>query len=255
MKTWSAVTAAFVACIAGAAISPSAQAESASGWRVSLTPYLWVAGTQGTAGGRPGSPPVDVNASFKDTFSHLQGAFIGMGDVGYGRFGLIADVIYLKIGGGGTIRLANVVNINAEAAISTTSGTVAGYYRVYDSTDGTVDLLGGMRFNSIGFEADLSRVNGAGLGGKVSKSWTDPVVGVRVNARLGGRSSLTGYVDVGLGGSSEKLWQAFASYNYDISDGTTASLGYRYSSTEYRDGSFVYDIDLGGPFLAVTFRL
>src|SRR5262244_2931829 len=69
------------------------------GWTYSLTPYFWAISLDGstTVKGRTS----DVNANFFDILDHTQfpkGLFqlAALGEARNGRFGLLADVLYMK---------------------------------------------------------------------------------------------------------------------------------------------------------------
>jgi hypothetical protein len=238
-----------------AAQTAPAAAQDSEGWRFTLTPYIWAAGIQGDVGARPGNPPIEVDVKFTDIFDKLEGVFVGKLDVGYGRFGAYADIMYIKVGTDRDVKIGNLLTLDAQLDVATTAATIAGYYRVYDSAEGHLDLIAGARINSVSVDLDLSRVGGAGRGGEVTKTAVDPIIGFEAVARLGGRSSLTGYADIGgFDVSSKLVWQIQATYNYDISDGTTASIGYRYYAVDFKEGSLSYDLALGGPYIGVAFE-
>lgn len=241
----------------GAALPAAAEQTTDDGWRFTFTPYVWAAGVQGHVGGRPNSPPIQVDVAFTDVFDKLSGLFVGKIDVGYDRFGLFADILYISVAGDST-RVGNLITVTAEAEVETTASTIAAYYRVYDGPEGHVDILAGARINSIGLS--LSVLGGGGLGLGIARdateTWVDPVIGFQAVASLGGNWSLTGYADIGgFGVSSDSVWQLQATIDYRFNDWLSASAGYRYYSVDYQDGSFRYDVDLGGPYLGFAFDL
>jgi hypothetical protein len=238
----------------GALGMSSAAAQGAdSGWHVRLTPYFWATGISGHVTAPYPLPGREVDADFGDVLDHINGAFLGTADVRYDRFGLLGDVVYLSVGGGKTRNPDNLPTIGTKVKLNTTTATLAGYYRVYDSERSSVDLLGGLRYNE--FESKLSATaGGPGAGRKVSKEWTVPVVGVRGAMRTGPRGSITGYADYGgFGINDSTVWQVLATYNYQWKDNIGLVAGLRYWSLNLDKPVLDSDLDIFGPLVGVTF--
>src|SRR5262245_36646511 len=75
-------------------------------WTFSLTPYLWATSLNGstTVRGRT----IDVDASFIDIVEHTEipknlFQLAALGEARYGRFALLTDLIYMKVGLGASI--------------------------------------------------------------------------------------------------------------------------------------------------------
>src|SRR5215472_4360738 len=84
--------------VCAAMLSNAAADElSAPGYQFFVTPYLWLASVHATTlTPLEHRPEVNSNVSFIDLLSHLDGApFMGSGEIRYGRFGLLVDVIHL----------------------------------------------------------------------------------------------------------------------------------------------------------------
>ena len=99
----SAAIAADVAMPTKAPITPP---PAIQGWTYSLTPYVWATSLSGstTVKGRT----TDIDASFIDILDHTQfpkGLFklAAFGEARYGRFGLLTDIAYMKLGLGASI--------------------------------------------------------------------------------------------------------------------------------------------------------
>jgi hypothetical protein len=229
--------------------SPALADESSDGWHVSLTPYLWMIGVSGDLT----LPGQDLSADFGDLWDHLDAGFLGKGEVRYDRFGVLGDVLYLKISGTNTRDLAHLPIIDTKTKLSATSATFAGFYRVYDTEQWNVDLLAGARYND--FKTELhATAGGPGGSRSVSKDWTDPIIGVRANVRTGKKGSLTGYADYGgFGVNDATEWQVMGSYNYQWTENWSVSAGYRYFAVNVDKGESQYDLTLAGPLIGVTF--
>lgn len=86
-----------------------------SGWRVTLTPYLWFAGVKSSL---TFSPPVgsrstidaNLDTSFSDIFHDLNAGFMGAGEVRQGKVTVQTDIIYMNVSQSGS-RVTDVVII------------------------------------------------------------------------------------------------------------------------------------------------
>lgn len=244
------VAAPFAVCLLAA--SPAAAQEVSDGWRFSLTPYLWLAGYEGDASGFPTGHPSDVTVDFGDVMDNISGAFIGKGEIQYQRFGVIADVLYLKLSGDRTFDPANLPGLGTEVEIALTTSTLAAFYRVHETDRLNVDLLAGARFSKAKLEVDLALENRPGISRDVSQTWTDPIVGVRAKQRIGERSSLTGYADYG-GGDESTVWQVYGAYDYAWTEKASVFVGYRHLSQDLKRNQLSYEITLSGPLVGLTY--
>lgn len=236
-----------------AGTSPASAQDADSGWRFSVTPYLWLSGVSGDVTAPFPLPGRDVSADFGDLLDHLDGAFIGKAEVQYDRFGVLGDLLYLSVSGGKTLNPTNLPTIGTKLKLTTTTGTLAGFYRVHDSEQWKIDLLAGLRYNH--FKTELNATAG-GPGGdrSVSKDWTDPIIGVRARVRTGTKGSLTGYADYGgFDINDATVWQILGTYNYQWTDNAAVSVGYRYYVVDLKKEHFQFDLDLAGPLIGVTF--
>ena len=247
---------AFVAtpCFAQTSGATTDTGQTADGWRGSLTPYLWVAGVEGNVAKLPDGTGTDFDVSFHDITTHLSSAFVGKGEIGYDKFGLIGDIEYVKVINTASVDIHSVLTIDTKAALKFTLGTVAGYYRAYDSPNYTVDVLAGVAINKGGVSVDLTGPLGRSAGGDIDHSWNAPIVGVRGTWRLNQKSSFTGMLDGG-GSSSNTLWQAYAAYNYQFNKLFTLSGGYRYYSIDFNTDRLNFDnVHIAGFIVAGTFN-
>lgn len=89
-----------------------------------------------------------------------------------------------------------------------------------------------------------------------SKSWVDPLVGFRGRLNLTDKLYLAARGDIGgFGVGSDLAWNVFGSLGYQWNERLSTELGYRYLSMDYSDGGFIFDADMSGLFLGLTFRL
>ena len=118
--------------------APALAQQVTDGWRVSVTPYLWVSSYEGDVTDRSNGQDIDTSASFGDLLSNLEFVFIGKGEVQYDRVGVLGDLVYLKLGADQTVERPLLGPIKREADVATTTVTVAGFYRIAFSDSKTV---------------------------------------------------------------------------------------------------------------------
>jgi hypothetical protein len=231
------------------ATSPALAQGASDGWRVSLTPYLWLPGPSGDLG----SASSDVVIDFPDAIGHLSGAFLGKAEIQYDRWGLFGDALYLKVSRTRELDFNRLPTLTSEVEVSTTGATVAGFYRVHDGDRLDVDLLAGGRYTSVKLDVALSGPE-QGANRESSKSWVDPIVGARATQRFGEKSSVTGYADFGgFGVNSSSVWQVYGAYNYQWNRHLIGSVGYRHYAVSFDKNGFSYDVGLGGPLVGLTY--
>jgi hypothetical protein len=231
------------------AATPTFAQEVSEGWRVSLTPYLWLPGPSGDLGSRSSDTTID----FPDALGHLTGAFLFKGEVQYDRFGVYGDAVFMKITRDREFDFNRLPTVKTETEISATGATLAGFYRVHDTARRSVDLIAGGRYNRVKVDV-AAQASGPGVSRQASRSWMDPIVGVRGNQKFGEHSSITGYADYGgFGVNSTSVWQVYGTYNYQWTSHLVGSVGYRYYAVDLDKDDFSYDVGLSGPLIGLTY--
>jgi hypothetical protein len=260
-------------------------------WTFSLTPYVWATSLNGstTVKGRT----TEIDASFFDILDHTQfpkGLFqlAAFGEARYGRFGLLADLAYMKLGlGAGITRSRGVDELNATVGVSaglTVKMFIAELAAAYEiarwngvSSPGSttaLDLYAGGRVwwqhadaelavsGTLNF-LDLVRTGNGTFSAEADVSWVDPVVGARLRHQFSPAWNLVLSGDVGgFGVGSKFSWQAIAALDYEFSRSRnvawSAMLGYKALSVDYSKGSglthYEYDMTMYGPIFGITAR-
>jgi len=258
-------------------------------WTFSVTPYVWATSLSGSTTVK--SLTTDVDASFFDILDHTQfpkGLFqlAAFGEAWYGRFGLLTDIAYMKLGLGASLSQSRDVGRLATLGIGASAGLtvqmviaeLAAAYEIARIDPSTaVDLYAGGRVWWQRADADFA-VSGTltGLGplgltltkdGTVSAngnvSWVDPVVGARVRHSFRPGLDLVVGGDVGgFGAGSKFSWQALAVLNYEFKRtdyvSWNAMIGYKALNVDYSQGSgitqYEYDMTMYGPIFGITAR-
>jgi len=245
-------------CGLGGGAVQSAAAEQA-GWDFEVTPYFFAAGLNGTAGAR--GIQTDVDAAFSDIWDNLDAGLMGLFLARRGPWTLTFDGVYFKVadqqsktvtGPFGQVTVNGALDVSASVTVLQPSL----WYRVLDART-KVDLGGGLRYTKLDLDLDVKISTDPGIvfpGGGASfsgsENWTDAVVGARVIQPISDRWSLTGYADLGGGGSS-LTYQILAGANWTLNNRFTAKAGYRYTYWDYEDDGTVWDISASGPYLGL----
>jgi opacity protein-like surface antigen len=230
-------------------ITPAADA-----WQFEATPYFWAAGMSGW--GRIGSrtPTVKFDPSFSDIWKNLDFGAMGSFEARKGRWGILFDSIYVKLGQESDPLLRGDLG-TAKLKVSQTILQLAGAYRVYDSPVTPIDVLAGVRYTYL--DSDLSFSKSRLLPDGTDRSnhvdWTDGFVGVRGAYYLTDKWSLIGYADVG-GGGTDYSWQLAAGTNYEFTKSLVGKLGYRIISMKYETSNFLYDVKTEGVYIGLGIR-
>jgi hypothetical protein len=209
----------------GAAPAGALAQDVDTGWRVSVTPYVWFASPKVDVRFSRTGQPFEAALSFRDILNHTSNVITGAGEVQYDRFGLMGELIYVRLEPGKTFDAVSSIR------------TVAGFHRVYETDQWNVDLLAGARYNEFRPEGTTSR--------------TDPIIGVRATTRVGRKSSLTGYADFG-GFHSGSDWQILGAYDYQWTRHVFLSAGWRYYAFDTSPNDL--KVRIKGPVIALTYR-
>ena len=271
-----------------ASIAPPPAIES---WTFSLTPYFWATALNGstTVKGRT----TDIDASFFDILDHTEfpkGLFqlAAFGEARYGRFGILADIAYMKLGMGagitrsrGVDKLSATVGDSAGLKIQMVIAELAAAYEVAhwgaNTSPGSgtsFDVYAGARawwqwadaefsVSNTVHVLDLSRTAEGTLLASDSVSWVDPVIGGRLRHQLAPHWNLVVSGDVGgFGAGSKFSWQAIGAVDYEFARTERVSwsgmIGYKALYVDYSKGNglstYEYDMTMHGPIFGITAR-
>ena len=248
----------------------SAQAPTFGSWNVTLMPYMWGIGMNGTTTAL--SQTTNVNMSFVDALtksSSLPLAFMANFEARNGAGSLYGDLVWAQIRvagslmtqrnpiagltlsldgdarmkttiaileGGGTYEMARWAPAGGENAF-TAIDAVAGlrYWRL--GLDLSLDIVGAVNLNNLG----LSQVGGKAIAKSGDLTWVDPFFGLRLRQQVDARNSFYLKADVGGFGVGSKLaWQAAGGYTHDFQFAGlnwTSMVGYRALYADYSKGS------------------
>ena len=235
----------------------SADARIDTAWEVTISPfYGWIPGFKGDLGVFGLSPvkiditPIDILKNIDEFIDLLDGVYIGGGQIRRDDLGFMWDVVYFDIRAVDQIG-GNFVSGTLDVGFSATKALLAGTYRVHETGRSHVDMLAGARITDVDLKVgvNLGQV-GEIISGSDGDTWVDPIIGVRGRANFTERAYFDGWAMIGgFGVQSDLLWDAYGVVGYEFKDWLSAYAGFRGSGTDYKNGTFIWDITMYGPIL------
>lgn len=226
---WAGVAAVCVA-LSGAA-APAARAQDfgeSETWEYEFAAHFWFVAVEGDGAVQGQSFPLDVGpeSAFNFALESHRGAWSLAVEAAY--VGVEDDITFAN-GTPGTFRVENFLP------------GVTGGYRLFASSSARVEALAGFRYTDLELTASADTVAAI-----ASKSWFDPLAGLRLRGRIAERWTYALRGDVGgFGVGSDLAYNLFGGIAFQTSPRLVVALGYRYYDTDYQDGSgsdlFVYD--------------
>ncbi len=209
-------------------------------WALDLTLYAFAAGLDGEIGARRVDADVDVD--FFDILENLEFAAMGKVRMGYDRWALTTDILYLGLGASNNIAIADLDQWMVEPTVS---------YRVNQY----FEPLAGVRYNYL-----KASVNGRILGivqATGIQEWVDPIIGANLTLPLSETVDLNFRGDVGgFGVGSDITWQMYPRVTWRFHRHFSVDAGYRLLYMDYLDGEqlkrFDLEVLIHGPQIGFT---
>jgi len=254
-----------------AALLPAAvSADDSDSWKFGVSVYGWFPDISGSTSFPDGSGG-DFILPIDTILDNLKFTFQGSFDARKGNWGLYTDVIYMDLGnsksntGGGTIGEIEIpVDVTAKVSLNMTSWiwTTAGYYRMLETPQNTVDILAGVRYLDIeqtlkvSLDGNIAVLPLPGRDGKVVVGGTnwDAIIGLRGKFAFGRDNAwfLPYHLDVGTG-NSDLTWQAFGGIGYAFGWGELAAV-WRYMEYDLDSKSPMNDMNFSGLAVGAVWR-
>jgi hypothetical protein len=227
-------------------------AQDTSGWKFSVSPYLWAAGISGKSGTLPGLPPANVDESFSDIWDDLKFAGMIAGSARKGRFSIAGDVQYVETQAESSslAPFFNSETLTSEMFIL----SALGEYIILEKGRSNFRLSAGARLWSVDTKLELASgtLNGLTING--DDTWVDPVVGVRGSVDLSEDVFLSGWGMVGgFDVGSRIMADVFGGVGYRFTDSISTTVGYRWMKVDRDEGGFLYDVEQQGIIAGLTF--
>ncbi|QFY62388.1 hypothetical protein FZ934_07740 [Rhizobium grahamii] len=232
-------------------------------WAVIVSPYAWAASLKGS--GSLAGFDTDVDVPFSEIFDHLDLVAMGNIELTNGQWGVYFDGQYVK-----TSQSEDVFAHEIGLDITTTTLSAGAFYKAYEQQLGGDTVFGKPRTLSIEPTAGVrwtelkADVQAFGLRTKKSADWTDPFVGLRMNADLTERWNLFAEADVGgfdVGSKVSVNAQAYLGYRTMMfGHPTILRAGYRLLYQDYENDDFTgankfrWDVSQHGPVIGLSMR-
>ena len=249
------------ACFSHGAVASEFEAPATTtnqrGFSATLTPFSgWIPGIEGTVAGPRASAdlsitPIDMLNNIDGLIDVVDGIYIGWGEIRYHKVGLFFDVYYLDISSAATIGKGGV-NAGLDVAFRQNTTTWAGTYRVYESGQGHLDAMAGVRISDIDLGIGL-RAGPINVALDRGASWTDGIVGMKGQYRIDPKWSVTGWGLIG-GGASDITWDLYGALTYNWRPGVDLSVGFRGLKIDYSTADFKWDVLQYGPVVNATVK-
>ncbi|WP_162917133.1 hypothetical protein [Dongia deserti] len=224
-------------------------------WSLSISPYVWGAGMEGSIASFPGALAADVDVSFNDILDHLDLAGMAIVQLRYQRFAAYMDLIYTSVSADQETPLGILFD-DVELENEIFIGTFGGAYRAIETEHATLDLLAGVRVWSVD---TVLKLEGGVLQDQEfehGENWIDPIIGLHGHYQFENGIFLTSLSQVGgFGVSSDLTWDSFAGIGYRFNATVSAIAGYRHLEVDYENDGFIFDVEMSGPVIGMTIRL
>lgn len=205
-----------------------------------------------------------VDVPFSDVLENLDYGFMAYVEHRNMKWSFIGDVFYADLGASEAVvtQAGNPANIDVDLKQSFTEAFIG--YRVYQQRDANstlgIDILAGARYNSIRVDLDAQEtVGGMVTAGNVEQdeTWTDAVLGARLQYKQSNGWGFTGLFDLGTGSDSDS-YQLNLLATKDFKENFIAHAGYRLYHFEHTTSSngvqAKIDLDFSGPLIGIGYR-
>jgi len=210
--------------------------------------YGWFTRLDGDMTFRGTTVPVDV--PFDKIFDNLKFTFMGLVEVGKGRWSFMSDLFYAKLEPSTSNQLGTF-----ESQIEQFIGNFAVFYNIVETSTTRFDTYAGARVNWMETDVDIRLNNRPAFSESADKTWIDPIIGFRVHHDITDKWFIRALADIGgFGISSDITWQGMASLGYRLTDKASVGLGYRGIGTDYSSGGTTYDVISHGLLLGLEYR-
>ena len=224
-------------------------AASASPWRFRLAPYAWLTSTSGSIGVGPLSADAGLDSS--SILSNLQIGAMFLAEVAYDRWSFENDLIYARFTASKDTPGPLFGELNGTAYELFWTSYLG--YRVIQTDRFTMDVQAGFRLVSMGLDLELTPGLLRGRSRYWTRTWIDPVIGLRTRTYLTDWLFIPLRGDIGgFGANSERTWQAFGGLGFQVSRWAAIVAGYRSLGYNY-DQRFEYNVNTHGPLLGCEF--
>ena len=208
-------------------------------WQYSIMPYLWNVSFDGTTSSGGNDFPVDVDYSFF-TLDNLDNVFSLKFEANNGRIGILLDGLQAGYSD-------DTSNLLFDARLDVDLGYLEAAVSYKPAGFSHIDIIGGIRYIFIDALFYLQPVITPDRTIEEHHTWTDPLVGLRLQDTLGNSWFYQLRGDFGgFGVSSDMAINLLGVVGFSFNKNIAAELGYRYVSIDFKDDDFLYDVSMYG---------
>lgn len=232
-----------VACLA----APGTVLAAEPGWSWFGTTYLWAADV--TADFDEDAGVGDSTTRFSEILDKTDLSFMGHLEGQGDEVGMQADLLYLALGDSGDLASASI-----DADVTSTIFDLAMVWSPGEVRFQGFELIAGLRYMSLDFEAEIDPVNPA-LADRTAgfdRSFTDALVGARYVFPLAEQWSMGLRADASFG-DSEGSWSASLNVRREFGHRSLV-FGYRFFNVEAKPRDQSFDLQFHGPQIAYGWR-
>ncbi len=230
-----------------------AAAQASDEWQVNFTPlYFWATELDGQM--TAGANTVPIFLEFKDAADNLAGAFSFHLEAGKGRWGMFADLNYIKQSTDADFTVASRV-VTGTIELKNTIFEAGGSYLV--SPQSNFALIAGLRTYTLAPKITFtSSVTRAPF--DESQTSANGFVGFTLRPKLTEKLMFVSRADIGAG-NAEMTWSAEAGFDYSVKPWLGLGIGYKalgidIGSDDAAEGVTEYDITHYGPIFGARFH-
>ena len=233
-------------------------------WRFELTPYLWAPAIASTLSYNDKYiKSVDQNAS--DVLHNLKSGAMISGEVHYGNWGILGDVVSATLQKTGAIPVTPQPGVQIRLAdkstVQNTIVTTAVTYTVIKNDNAYVDALVGGRWIGTTSTINLTLTSSTTFSDSKAMSTADPIIGFKGRYRIADSTwYVPFYADIGSGGGPTNVtWQAMLGIGVTIEKWVDVALVYRglfydMDSSKTNGQGLLQKTTFQGPQLSATFK-
>ena len=220
-------------------------------WQFMIEPYLWTPGINTTA-----QNGTDVSLDINDVLSNLKFAIMGVVGVQKGKWSFMIDTFYSDLQNtkdGSVSGIRRSIDVQTEVKLKAWIVTPVIGYTLIDYDKSKLDIVACARYLKpelfVSVNSDRAQARDPEVSG--SNEYWDGIVGLKGEIALYDQLYMPLYLDIGTG-DSDFTWQAAGGlgYRFGLCD---VIAGYRYMSWDFKDSSFLKDLNLSGPYLGLKF--
>ncbi|QBY03027.1 hypothetical protein E2K93_00960 [Thalassotalea sp. HSM 43] len=230
-------------------------------WQFEFTPFVWGAKNEGESGayrqgpaGQERGKQSEVDIDFQTLIDHTDAAFMGNFNARKDNWLLYSELIYLDVNDKQS--LANYGGQDGNVHID-----IEGYvfdmgvgYKVYESSDTELYSYIGARAMEVDTNIQIETANGANQA-QMGSDWVDPLVGIHVIHKINNTFAVQGRLETGgFGVGSDESYLVSAVLDHKLSENWSLKYFYRYMEVDYKDQGFIYNMEISGPGMGITYR-